>query len=104
MELGIKNKIALVTGSSRGIGKSCALSLAKEEVKVVDADPHCDMPVDKDTQKFFVETIRLYTSSHCPWKCGFCSAHSFLRMSNATKEQEEKIPKIQKCTKQNQEI
>ena len=35
MELGIKNKIALVTGSSRGIGKSCALSLAKEEVKVV---------------------------------------------------------------------
>ena len=55
-------------------------------------DPHCDLPVNKDTQKFFVETIRLYTSSHCPWKCGFCSSHSFLRMSNATVEQEEKIP------------
>jgi len=51
------------------------------------------MPVDKDTQKFFVKTVRLYTSSHCPWKCGFCSSHSFLRMSNATVEQEEKIPK-----------
>ena len=30
MDLGIKNKIALVTGSSRGIGKAAAISLAKE--------------------------------------------------------------------------
>ena len=65
----------------------------KIEAQQGEADPHCDLPVNKDTQKFFVETIRLYTSSHCPWKCGFCSAHSFLRMSNATEEQEEKIPK-----------
>ena len=50
------------------------------------------MPVDKDTQKFFIKTVRLYTSSHCPWKCGFCSSHSFLRMSYATTEHEEKIP------------
>ena len=59
-----------------------SLNLKKDEekVKVVEADPHNDLPVDKDTQKFFVETIRLYTSSHCPWKCGFCSSHSFLRM------------------------
>ena len=62
------------------------------QVDVVVDDPHCDLPVNKDTQKFFVETIRLYTSSHCPWKCGFCSSHSFLRMSNATVAQEEKIP------------
>ena len=60
--------------------------------RIVQSDPHCDMPLNKDTQKFFVETIRLYTSSHCPWKCGFCSSHSFLRMSNATVEQENKIP------------
>ena len=71
---------------------AASLNLKKEEVKVVEADPHCDMPVDKDTQKFFVKTVRLYTSSHCPWKCGFCSSHSFLRMSYATKEHEEKIP------------
>ena len=47
-----------------------------------------------NTQKFFVETIRLYTSSHCPWKCGFCNSHSFLRISNATMEKEE-APKFE---------
>ncbi len=55
-------------------------------------DPHCEMPANKNTQKFYIETIRLYTSSHCPWKCGFCSSHSFLRMSQASKEYENKIP------------
>ena len=35
MDLGIENKIALVTGSSRGIGKAAAISLAKEGAKVV---------------------------------------------------------------------
>ena len=61
-----------------------SLNLKKE------GDAHADMV---DTQKFFVETIRMYTSSHCPWKCGFCNSHSFLRVSNATMEDEEKIPK-----------
>ena len=28
--------------------------------------------------EFIVETVRLYTSSHCPRKCGFCSSQSFL--------------------------
>lgn len=34
MDLGIKNKIALVTASSQGLGKAAALSLAKEGVKI----------------------------------------------------------------------
>ena len=67
-----------------------ALNLKKE------GDAHGDMV---DTQKFFVETIRLYTSSHCPWKCGFCSSHSFLRTSNASMELENK--KIEKKEGQN---
>jgi 3-oxoacyl-[acyl-carrier protein] reductase len=35
MDLQIKNKTALVTGSSKGIGEAIALALAREEVEVV---------------------------------------------------------------------
>lgn len=35
MDLGLKNKIALVTGSSRGLGYATALALAKEGCRVV---------------------------------------------------------------------
>ena len=34
MELGLQHKIAIVTGSSRGIGRSCALALAREGAHV----------------------------------------------------------------------
>ena len=72
---------------------AAALNLSKDGGAKEVTDPHSEIPTESsDTQKFFVETIRLYTSSHCPWKCGFCSSHSFLRMSNATMEKEEKIP------------
>ena len=30
MDLGLKGKIAIVTGASRGIGRECAIALAKE--------------------------------------------------------------------------
>lgn len=35
MILCMKNKIALVTGGSRGLGKSMALSLAKKNIDVI---------------------------------------------------------------------
>ena len=35
MDLGIKNKNALITGSSKGLGKESAIALAKEGVNIV---------------------------------------------------------------------
>ena len=34
MDLGIKDRVAIVTGGSRGLGRQAALSLAQEGVKV----------------------------------------------------------------------
>lgn len=33
---------------------------------------------DVGAAKFVVENVRLYTTSHCPRKCGFCNSQSFL--------------------------
>jgi len=35
METGLKDRVAIVTGASRGIGEACAIALAREGVKVV---------------------------------------------------------------------
>ena len=35
MDLGIKNRVAIIGGSSKGLGKGCAISLAKEGVNIV---------------------------------------------------------------------
>jgi radical SAM superfamily enzyme YgiQ (UPF0313 family) len=35
--------------------------------------------------RFVIENVRLYTTSHCPRRCGFCNSQSFLPRSQAGK-------------------
>src|SRR5215470_5447415 len=53
MDLELSGKIALVTGGSRGIGRACALSLAKEGAEVV-----ISYTQNEDAAKATVEAIQ----------------------------------------------
>lgn len=37
--------------------------------------------INFNKNKFVIETARLYTSSHCPSRCGFCSSCAFIPLS-----------------------
>lgn len=39
------------------------------------------------TTKFVAENVRIYTTSHCPYSCSFCSSSSFLTFSQEKKMQ-----------------
>ena len=66
MDLNLKDKVALVTGASRGLGKAISLSLAAEGVKVAvnyrQNPEKAQAVVDQIQQKFGTEAITVLAS------------------------------------------
>ena len=62
MDLGLKDKVALITGSARGLGRAIAEKLAAEKVKLAITDINDAMAIataEEISQKYGVETIAL---------------------------------------------
>lgn len=62
MDLGLKDKVALITGSARGLGRAIAEKLASEKVKLAITDINDALAMstaEEISQKYGVETIAL---------------------------------------------
>jgi len=68
MDLGIKGKVALVTGGNKGIGKSSALELAKEGCNlVITGRNEADLAAtEKEIQAFGVKTLSVAADLETP--------------------------------------
>jgi 3-oxoacyl-[acyl-carrier protein] reductase len=60
MELGIKDKVAMITGASRGIGKSCALTLAEEGCNLAVCARNKES-LDEAAEKFKAKGVEVLT-------------------------------------------
>lgn len=78
-EMILKNKIAIVTGSSRGIGKATAIALAKEGAKVV-----VNYLKSEDKAKEVVKEIENLGSSAIAVKTDVANAKDVERLVNET--------------------
>ena len=61
MDLGIRNKNALITGSSKGLGRESALALAKEGVNIILCARGID---DLENTKNEIEKLDVNVSSY----------------------------------------
>lgn len=62
MNLGLKDKVAFITGSARGLGRAIAETLAGEKAKIIITDINDTLAVstaDEISQKYGVETMAL---------------------------------------------
>ncbi len=73
MELGIKNKVALVTASSRGIGKATAIALAKEGTHVAICARNIEklQLVEKEIKQYGVECLSIQADVTDPERVRF---------------------------------
>jgi 3-oxoacyl-[acyl-carrier protein] reductase len=62
MELGLKNKVALITGSGRGLGRSIAEKLAEENVSIAVTDVNIDLA--KETAKTIADNYKVKTMAY----------------------------------------
>ena len=85
MNLGLKDKVAIVGGGSKGIGKGCAVSLAKEGVNIV----LCAR--NKDSLKKTAEEIRKYDVEVLPLCVDMSSSRDNNRIISETLNKFKKI-------------
>jgi NAD(P)-dependent dehydrogenase (short-subunit alcohol dehydrogenase family) len=85
LDLGLKGKVAIVTGSGSGIGKAIALTLAKEGANVVVND------VDEEKIKGVAEEVRSYGVKTLEAKADVTNWESVNRMVDDTLEKFGKI-------------
>ena len=80
----LENKVAIVTGSSRGIGKAIALGFAREGADVVVA-ARTELPVDRwpGTIHETAEEIRALSRKALPVKCDVSSEEDVKKMVQA---------------------
>ena len=76
----LKNKVAIITGARRGIGKAIALKMAKEGAKVVVAD------ISKEDCQKVVEEIKKLGSEGLALKLDVTDENEIKEMVEATKE------------------
>jgi len=86
MELGLKNKIALVTASSRGLGKAVAESLAAEGVNLVICSRN-----SKKIEKTGLEIEKMFKVNVLPVVCDLMDEESVLKLKEKTIENFNKI-------------
>jgi 3-oxoacyl-[acyl-carrier protein] reductase len=87
----LKNKVALITGAARGIGKAIALEFAKEGAKVVLAD------IDIDNCEFVSDEIKKLGFDSLPLECDVTNSSDVQKMIKIIIKKLQKIDILVNC-------
>ena len=64
MDLGLKDKVAIVTGSARGLGAASARRLAEEGAKVIITDINADLHGSAEYRRHLAEVLAVRAVAH----------------------------------------